>query len=85
MIKKKIADISGVPSEVLLGVPLLTAVGKQELFVSNYHGILEYSEEIIRIQSKIGQIKIIGTKLYIEYYLTDEMKISGNITEIYYE
>ena len=82
--KKKIADASGLPRDVLLGCPVLTAIGMEELCIENYRGIIEYSEEVVRIQTKTGQIKITGTKLHIDYYSNDEMKIEGNITGIEY-
>lgn len=72
------------PKDVILGAPILTVTGQMELLVENYRGILEYTERIIRIQTKIGQIRILGTKLQVEYYTNDEMKITGKITEIKY-
>ena len=43
-----------------------------------------YTDLLIRIQTKIGQIKIIGKSLQIDYYTNDEMKITGRITSIEY-
>lgn len=84
-LKRKIADVSGVPSDVLLGVPLLSVVGKQEITVTNYRGIQEYTDTLIRIQTKIGQIRLVGKHLSIEYYTNDEMKINGCIHQIEYQ
>lgn len=79
-----VSEVSGMPKDVILGAPILTVTGQMELLVENYRGILEYTERIIRIQTKIGQIRILGTKLQVEYYTNDEMKITGKITEIKY-
>lgn len=79
-----VSDVSGMPKDVILGAPILTVTGQMELLVENYRGILEYTELIIRIQTKIGQIRISGRNLQIEYYTNDEMKITGKVTEIKY-
>lgn len=79
-----VSDVSGMPKDVILGAPILTVTGQMELLVENYRGILEYTERIIRIQTRIGQIRILGIKLQVEYYTNDEMRITGKISEIKY-
>ena len=76
------AELAGLPKDVIYGIPLVTMVGQSEVSVENYRGILEYTEKIIRIQTKLGKIHIHGTCLQIEYYNNDEMKITGHITEV---
>ncbi|MDO4311881.1 MAG: YabP/YqfC family sporulation protein [Eubacteriales bacterium] len=80
----QVSDISGMPKDVVLGAPILTVTGQAELLVENYRGILEYTDLLIRIQTKTGQIRITGKRLQVEYYTNDEMKITGKITEIEY-
>lgn len=75
---------NNLPKDVILGVPLLTMTGYTEMCVENYRGILEYTEALIRIQTKIGQIRITGKGLLISYYTNDEMKITGKISSIEY-
>ena len=82
--KKKITDAAGLPKDVILGIPILTATGTEELSIENYRGIIEYTDLLIRVQTKSGQIKVNGQKLQIEYYSNDEMKIVGNIMSIEY-
>lgn len=82
--KKKIADTAGLPKDVVLGIPILTATGTDELCIENYRGIIEYTDLMIRVQTKAGQIKINGNELQIDYYTADEMKIVGDIVSIEY-
>lgn len=70
------------PKDVILGVPLITITGQTEALVENFRGILEYTDKLIRIQTKIGKIHISGRNLQIECYTNDEMKIVGYITMI---
>ena len=78
------ADAANMPKDVVLGVPILTMTGQMEVSVEDYRGILEYTDLLIRVQTKIGQIKIIGKSLQIDYYTNDEMKVTGHIDSIEY-
>ena len=50
--KEKAAEMSGVPKDVAMGLPILTITGTDELCVENYRGMTEYTDQIIRLQSK---------------------------------
>lgn len=80
----QMSEVSGMPKDVVLGAPILTMTGQIELMLENYRGILEYTDQLIRMQTKVGQIRITGKRLQIEYYTNEEMKITGKITEIEY-
>lgn len=83
--KNKLADASGIPKDVVLKAPIITITGQTELLIENYRGILEYTNQFVRIQTKIGRIKITGERLYIPYYTNDEMKITGHIISVEYQ
>lgn len=83
--KEKAAEMSGVPKDVAMGLPILTITRTNDLCVENYRGMTEYTDQIIRLQSKSGQIKITGKKLEVIYYTNDEMKIHGHIRTIEYQ
>ena len=83
--KEKAAEMSGVPKDVAMGLPILTITGTNDLCVENYRGMTEYTDQIIRLKSKSGQIKITGKKLEVIYYTNDEMKIHGHIRTIEYQ
>lgn len=83
-LKNRVADAVNMPKDVVLKVPIVTVIGQIEMCIENYRGITEYTESLIRVQTKIGQIKIHGKHLQIEYYTNDEMKITGKILSIEY-
>lgn len=72
------------PKDLMLGVPIITVTGQNDLTVENYKGILEYREDKIRLSLKQGQVEICGARLKIEYYTSDDMKISGQIEKLEY-
>lgn len=81
-IKSKLSDAAGMPKDVVLGMPVVTITGREELCIENYRGIIEYTEELIRVQTKAGQIRVNGKRMQIEYYTNDEMKINGRIASL---
>jgi len=82
--KNRVSDAVNIPKDVILGVPLIHMTGREEFYIENYRGILEYTDSLIRIQTKIGQIHVIGKKLEIIYYTNDEMKVVGLIDKLEY-
>lgn len=83
-IREKLSEISEIPKDASLGLPVLTFLGKTELCLENDCGILEYTEECILIQTRIGKLRISGRCLQMDYYLNDEMKITGQIQSVEY-
>ena len=79
IIKNQITSNAELPKDVVLGVPIITITGKQELLIENHRGIIEYTDLLIRVQTKNGQVRITGNQLRIIYYTNDELKISGQI------
>ena len=80
----RMADAANLPKDVELGVPILTLTGHYEVNIENYRGILEYTEQLIRINVRSGQIRITGKSLEINYYATTDMKITGKVEKIEY-
>lgn len=83
-LKTRVAQAANMPKDVVFKVPIVTITGQLELCIENYRGITEYTESLVRIQTKIGQIKITGKQLQIAYYTNDEMKITGKIISVEY-
>lgn len=81
-LKSRITDAAGMPKDVILGVPIINVIGQNEASIENYRGILEYTDKLIRIQTKLGKIHVTGRGLHIEHYNNDEMKITGHITTL---
>ena len=84
-LKNKIAEASGLPKDVVMGQPVVTVLGRMELNIENYRGISEYTDALIRVQTKAGQIRITGKKLSVDYYTNDDMKLTGRIEAIEYQ
>lgn len=81
-IKSRISDTLELPKEVTLNIPVLKITGKNDLFIENHKGIVEYSKEILRINSEIGIIKISGRDLLIKEISREEILIAGDVNTI---
>ena len=81
---EQLIDSLKLPKDMLMGASILTVTGNFELWVENYKGIIEYTQESIILQGKTGQISISGCGLVIDYYTNEDMKIIGNIRCISY-
>ena len=84
-LKNKIAEASGLPKDVVMGQPVVTVLGRMELNIENYRGIIEYTDALIRVQTKAGQIRITAKNLSVDYYTNDDMKLTGRIEAIEYQ
>lgn len=80
-----VTDRLMLPKDILNGAMILTGIGQEELWIENYKGILEYTQESIVIQGKRNRVTIIGHHLSIDYYSNEDMKIIGCINTIRYE
>lgn len=72
------------PKDVCLGALRVTLTGNCEAWIENYRGILEYSDKTILLQAKTCQVCFEGSRLSIDYYTNEDMKISGCICQVRY-
>lgn len=79
---ERFAEAASMPRDVVMGASVITITERNEICIENYRGILEYTDLLIRVQTKSGQIRLSGKNLQIEYYTNDEMKITGRIVQL---
>lgn len=83
-VKSNIVESLELPVDIMYGAVIVTAMGRNQVLVENYKGIIEYTQEKIRLQTKTCQVTIQGKSLVVEYYTNEEMKITGYIQGIIY-
>ncbi|MDD6293432.1 MAG: YabP/YqfC family sporulation protein [Eubacteriales bacterium] len=77
-----IADTLSLPKDIVMGASILHLIGQYEIYIENYKKIIEFSEEVIKIQGRNSKIIITGKHLHIEYFNHNDMKIKGRISNI---
>ena len=83
-VKSKLAEKLNIPQDISDGLPIVTVTGKNEIYVENYKGIIEYGKCCIKIQTKVCRITFSGKNLEIVYYTNVDMKITGEIESVCY-
>ncbi len=83
-IKRTFAEAMELPKESILNLPLITILGREELFIENYKGIIEYSDETVRISTRIGVLKIEGRGLFLKSILPESITLMGTFTAVQY-
>jgi sporulation protein YqfC len=81
-VRTKISNVAELPYELVLNLPKITIIGDMQAVIENHKGIIEYENDIIRINSSIGMIKITGEKLTIKNIMAEEIIILGSISMV---
>lgn len=82
---EELSSAIAIPQDVLGNLPIVTVTGRQLVHIENYKGIIQYQSDMVRVQTKAGVLCVSGKRLSIDYYSSDEMRISGHILEISYQ
>ncbi|NLV77271.1 MAG: sporulation protein YqfC [Tissierellia bacterium] len=80
--KYNISETFELPKDIVLDLPKIIMIGDLELHISNHKGIIEYTQETLRINSNIGILKVEGTNLELKTILSEEIIVTGNIEKI---
>lgn len=81
-LKEKFTELLELPKEIVLNVPKITLVGKSDLMLENYKSIIEYDSSRIRVNTGVGIIRIMGSRLLIKEITSEDLIISGEICGI---
>ena len=81
-IKESISELLELPKDIMLDLPRITLIGNLQLYIENHKGIIEYSKQRIRINTKNGVMRIIGKNLTIKTIITEEVIVVGLIEQI---
>lgn len=83
-LKVNLSGALELPMDIALDIPKITIIGNLEINITNHRGIIEYNSNLIRINTKIGIIKLRGQDMVIRNILSEEITVSGTIesTEI---
>lgn len=84
-VKQNMVETLELPKDLMYGDSIVTITGRREVLIENYKGILEYTGEYIKIQTKNTKLTVYGKKLSIEYYTNEDMKVVGFVKSIEYE
>ena len=81
-LRKNMTEALELPKEILLNLPLISLVGQEEVTIENYKGILEYSEEVVRIGTEAGILRLQGKNLCLKQLSAECMVVTGMVESL---
>lgn len=79
---ERLADLFEIPKNVLLDMPRVVLVGNVQLTVENHQGIVEYTQQRVRVATSRGEVAVEGRGLSIGRITKTEIAIDGRIHRI---
>jgi sporulation protein YqfC len=83
-LKTKVTKLFELPKEIILNLPLITVTGNEEINIENYKGVIEYTEERVRINTSCGVLRIEGKRLLLKQMTSELMTVTGAVSRIEY-
>lgn len=83
--KETVISALKLPKDVVMGEILLSFIGRQAVLIENYRSIILYTDTLVKLQARTCRVVIHGARLTIEYYTSEEMRVSGWIQSVEFE
>lgn len=82
LINRIMTDFFEIPKDLVLDLPKITIIGRNELYLENHRGVIEYNLNRLRINLVRGFLEIEGKDLVIKALLSEEMSVVGEFYAI---
>ncbi|WP_078552777.1 sporulation protein YqfC [Bacillus alkalicellulosilyticus] len=82
--KKWITEGMDLPADVLMDLPRITMIGQLHIYIENHRGVLQFSNEELRLLLSQGQLLIKGEQFVIKTILPEELLLEGKIDQVIY-
>ncbi|WP_078428846.1 sporulation protein YqfC [Alkalihalobacterium alkalinitrilicum] len=81
-VKKFLTDQMELPADVLMDLPRITMIGQIHIYIENHRGVLQFSNEELRLLLSQGQLLIKGEQFVIKTILPEELLLEGKIDKV---
>lgn len=78
-LKQKLSDVMNIPDELITDSPKIEFESNRRVWIENYRGIIEYSDELVRVNTADFMLIITGSGFTIFSVTLDDLCIDGNI------
>ena len=80
--RKNMTEALELPKEIMLNLPLISFIGREEVSIENYKGILEYGEETVRVGTAAGVLRLTGRGLCIKQLSVEWLVGTGRVEKL---
>lgn len=77
-----VSEKIAVPQETMSQIPLVQLHGKRSVCIENHCGIMEYTDSLVKIAVKRGNVAVIGSRLEIARMTKRIVEIRGSIQRL---
>ncbi|WP_209123039.1 sporulation protein YqfC [Alkalihalobacillus sp. BA299] len=81
-VKKFLTDQMELPADVMMDMPRITMIGQIHIYIENHRGVLQFSNEELRLLLSQGQLLIKGEQFVIKTILPEELLLEGKIDKV---
>jgi sporulation protein YqfC len=81
-IREQFTEAFDIPKEVIIDLPVIMLTGNKEISVENFSGLIEYTRQKIRLNTKSGILVIDGIELEAKNMTAERICVKGNILHI---
>jgi len=81
-LRERFMDAFDIPKEVVMDLPVISLTGNREISVENFSGLIEYTRQKIRLNTKSGILVIEGIELEAKNMTAERICVKGNILHI---
>lgn len=79
------AERFSLPPEALFDAPMVELRGKRSVVVENHRGVLEYTEERVRVAVRGGALCVLGSELSIAQMTRRRLELRGVVHGLQWE
>lgn len=76
---EQVARFLEIPLDTMGDWPKVEINANRSVTIHNHRGVIEYDQNIVRLNTKLGEIKISGVNLALVTAMKDEIVIEGKI------
>lgn len=84
-VKRSLSEKLDISKDIILELPKITIIGKEEITIEHHKGIIVFEKNIIRVNTKIKVIKILGRNFEIIYIGESTLSIKGEFISVEFE
>ena len=81
-LRERIIAQLDIPLETVTEVPVINLLGNKEISVENFEGLLEYTEQRMRLNTTCGVVVVDGIKLEAKSMTEHIIVIKGTILQV---
>lgn len=83
-LRQQLSGLLEVPPEIVSDLPKVVIIGNKEIDIENFIGLIEYTMQKIRINTKSGILVIEGIDLEARKMTAEYITITGTILQVSY-